>query len=345
MKAYTVFLCSTYADLVKERRAVRQGIEKLQQQYNSMEFFGARAARPIQVCLQEVRRSDIVVVVVGHRYGTIEPERGISFAEAEYQEAHRLHKPCLVYIRDQQARVLLEHVEQNAKKKRLLDTFKRTLQQQHACASFRNANGLAVQVIADLSRAFTKLNNHGATLEGPSDILEAERLRNSKPDLKLRIDGAAYRIGMNATSGVIRERLLAVRVRIHIENRGLRDTTVSDYELSLITWSGALKGVRLDMTSRSSPVPASMAEHLPVHKDYPAINKDLLVPNGHGVSCSVLMLFRQTKHIDQQREYDNEATFRLTIADSFGKSWTVERQGARLNGDGGRDAFQNGERF
>ena len=61
----TVFLCSTYADLAEERERVLDAIRRLQLQHDSMEFFGARANIPIETCLAEVRRSDVLVVVVG----------------------------------------------------------------------------------------------------------------------------------------------------------------------------------------------------------------------------------------------------------------------------------------
>src|SRR5215213_1159029 len=96
----TVFVCSTFSDLSAEREAVLDAIRRLQLQHDSMEFFGARAEQPIETCLEEVRRSDVIVVIVGHRYGSIAPDLGISYSEAEYSEGYRLGKPCLIYIRD-----------------------------------------------------------------------------------------------------------------------------------------------------------------------------------------------------------------------------------------------------
>src|SRR3954452_21201377 len=95
-----IFLCSTYSDLVTERQAVVGAIRELQLQHKAMEFFGARADRPIEVCLAGVAKSNILVVIVGHRYGSVVPGQSISFSEAEYKEAQRLNKPCLVYMRD-----------------------------------------------------------------------------------------------------------------------------------------------------------------------------------------------------------------------------------------------------
>ena len=110
-KSLTVFVCSTYADLIEEREAVLQVIRKLQHQHDSMEFFGARTDLPIETCLEEVRRSDVLVVIVGHRYGSLVPEMGISFSEAEYREGHSLGKPCLVYLRDENVPILPTYLE------------------------------------------------------------------------------------------------------------------------------------------------------------------------------------------------------------------------------------------
>jgi Domain of unknown function (DUF4062) len=126
-KVLTVFLCSTYADLANERQHILDAVRRLSLQHDSMEFFGARSDLPIETCLAEVRRSDILVVVVGHRYGSLVPELGISFSEAEYREGQRLGKPCLVYLRDENAPILPRDFERDPEKLRLLDAWKSNL--------------------------------------------------------------------------------------------------------------------------------------------------------------------------------------------------------------------------
>jgi hypothetical protein len=153
----TVFVCSTYADLSDERGAVLDAIRRLQLQHDSMEFFGARANQPIETCLDEVRRSNVLVVVVGHRYGTLVTGLGISFSEAEYREGHRLGKPCLVYMRGDDVPVLPKHVERDPEKLALLETWKSLLQQRHTIANFKESNDLALQVAADLGRTLSEI--------------------------------------------------------------------------------------------------------------------------------------------------------------------------------------------
>ena len=94
-----VFICATVYDLTNERQSVIDAVRRLQMLHDCMEFFGARPNEPIETCLEEVRRSDVVVVIVGHAYGTLVPDGSMSFTEAEYREACRLGKPCFVYLR------------------------------------------------------------------------------------------------------------------------------------------------------------------------------------------------------------------------------------------------------
>src|SRR5690349_21641750 len=119
--SFTVFVCSTFSDLGQERDRVLDAIDRLKLQHDSMEFFGARASQPIETCLKEVQASDVLVVIVGHRYGSLVPNLGISYSQAEYDEGFKLNKPCLVYIRDENVPILPKYMERDPEKLRLLD--------------------------------------------------------------------------------------------------------------------------------------------------------------------------------------------------------------------------------
>jgi len=155
-KPFTVFLCSTFADLEAERAVVLDVAQRLQLQHASMEFFGARANRPLETCLDEVRRSDIVIVIAGHHYGAIVPELGISFSEAEYAEGCRLNKPFLVYIKDDTP--LPENTDRDPVQRRHLAQWKQTLLDKQTVFKFHTVQELAVQVAADLSRTIQTLS-------------------------------------------------------------------------------------------------------------------------------------------------------------------------------------------
>ncbi len=152
MAAFTVFVCSTFDDLQQEREGVLDAIRRVQHRHNAMEFFGARDEQPIETCLDEVRKSDLLVVIVGLKYGSLPPGLGISYSQAEYEEGLRLEKPCLVYVRDDNVPILPKYVERDPDKLRLLEAWKRTLNARHTVAKFADWPRLAVQVAVDLGR-------------------------------------------------------------------------------------------------------------------------------------------------------------------------------------------------
>ncbi len=124
---YTVFVCSTFDDLQPERDGVLDAIRRVQQRHAAMEFFGARDEQPIEACLNEVRQSDLLVVIVGLKYGSLPLGMGISYSQAEYEEGVRLDKPCLVYVRDDNVPILPKYVERDPDKLQLLEAWRRTL--------------------------------------------------------------------------------------------------------------------------------------------------------------------------------------------------------------------------
>jgi hypothetical protein len=148
--SFTVFVCSTFDDLEREREGVLDAIRRVQQRHNAMEFFGARPGWPIKVCLDEVRERDLLVVIVRLKYGSLPPGMGISYSPAEYEEGARLNKPCLVYLRDDDIPILAKFVERDPDKLKLLETWKQALNAKHTVAKFEDWQRLAVQVAADI---------------------------------------------------------------------------------------------------------------------------------------------------------------------------------------------------
>jgi uncharacterized protein DUF4062 len=161
----TVFICSTYSDLSSEREAVLEAVRRLKLQHDSMEFFGARDERPVETCLEEVRKSDVLVVIVGHLYGTLVSELSVSFSEAEYAEGVRLKKPCLIYVRDENVPVLPRYFEHDPEKLRLLGRWKATLRDRHTIVTFKGSRDLAAQVTADLKRIIRRVSEEAEAQE------------------------------------------------------------------------------------------------------------------------------------------------------------------------------------
>lgn len=151
-KSPLVFLCGSSEDLRDEREAALKTIHRLNFQCRSMETFGARVDIPIQTCLKEVKESDVLVVIIGRRYGSINPDLGISYSQAEYEEAQRLTKPCLIYMRDEMVPLPASKTELDSRKLLLLTSWQETLQTKHTVHRFQDCMDLAIQLASDLSR-------------------------------------------------------------------------------------------------------------------------------------------------------------------------------------------------
>ena len=96
METHTIkiFVSSVSAQLASTRDQIIQDLSKAGYDVGAMERFGARPAIPLDVCLSELRSSDIVILLVGPRYGSLLPQ-GMSYTHAEYREAQSAGVPVI----------------------------------------------------------------------------------------------------------------------------------------------------------------------------------------------------------------------------------------------------------
>src|SRR5437879_4693874 len=97
MSALTVFVSSTFEDLVEARRSVFDAILGLNCRPVGMEGFGAADLPPWEKIQREIDEADCCVTVVAGRYGTVD-ENGVSYTEKEYAYTVRLGKPVLCFL-------------------------------------------------------------------------------------------------------------------------------------------------------------------------------------------------------------------------------------------------------
>lgn len=150
--SFLVYVSGPYDDLKNEREAVIVVLQHLQLPQNCMEFFGARPNNPLETSISEVERSDIIIIIVGHKYGSFVPDNNISYSEAEYKEAHKLGKPCLVYIKDESMSIPPKFIEDDPHKIQALRAFKKLLKNEQTVYYFKDQLDLAVRVAIDLKR-------------------------------------------------------------------------------------------------------------------------------------------------------------------------------------------------
>jgi hypothetical protein len=82
-----VFISSTFEDLRDERQAAVEGVLLAKHIPAGMELFTAGDASQLEVIKQWIKESDVYLLILGARYGSIEPLSGFSYSEIEYDFA------------------------------------------------------------------------------------------------------------------------------------------------------------------------------------------------------------------------------------------------------------------
>lgn len=110
-KKLQVFVSSTFSDLIRERQAAVEAILAAGHIPAGMELFAAGDESQMQVIKQWIDESDIYLLILGGRYGSVEPVSGKSYTQLEYEYALDVGKPlfaCVIKDDAVEARVKAE---------------------------------------------------------------------------------------------------------------------------------------------------------------------------------------------------------------------------------------------
>lgn len=88
-----VFISSTYADLLPERQAAVSAVLKAGHIPAGMELFTSGDSSQLETIKRWIDESDVYMLILGGRYGSVEPTSGISYTELEYDYAIQQKKP------------------------------------------------------------------------------------------------------------------------------------------------------------------------------------------------------------------------------------------------------------
>lgn len=86
-KKLQIFVSSTYTDLVEERQAAVQAILNAGHIPAGMELFTAGSQSQLETIYKWIDDSDVYMLILGGRYGSIEPKSGKSYTQLEYEYA------------------------------------------------------------------------------------------------------------------------------------------------------------------------------------------------------------------------------------------------------------------
>lgn len=97
-KKLQVFVSSTYTDLLKERQAAVEAILTCGHIPAGMELFTAGDETQMTVIKRWIEESDVYLLILGGRYGSIDPKSKKSYTQLEYEYALELEKPYFTVV-------------------------------------------------------------------------------------------------------------------------------------------------------------------------------------------------------------------------------------------------------
>lgn len=102
-KKLQIFISSTYSDLKEERQAAVQAILKAGHIPAGMELFTAGDKSQMETIKRWIGESDVYMLILGGRYGSIEPTTSLSYTELEYEYAVEKEKPLFAVVITEEA--------------------------------------------------------------------------------------------------------------------------------------------------------------------------------------------------------------------------------------------------
>jgi len=102
-KKLQVFVSSTYEDLKADRQAAVSAILKAGHIPAGMELFTSGDQSQMDIIRRWIDESDVYMLILGGRYGSVESSTQISYTELEYDYASQLDKPLFAVVIDEAA--------------------------------------------------------------------------------------------------------------------------------------------------------------------------------------------------------------------------------------------------
>lgn len=238
-KKLLVFVSSTYTDLIEERQAAVEAILKAGHIPAGMELFTAGNKSQLQAIYNWIDQCDVYMLILGGRYGSLEPESLVSYTELEYNYTANRGMPIFSVVANESAidtKVKLHGAKViETQNKRQYDQFKdKVLERISAFYSDTKDIKLAVHESLGDYRVDASLPGWISGRELP-DIAsltdELDRLRSENAELERRI--GSIRPDNEADQDFSQLRSLLIGTEIKVPQK-LIENAVSEQNMSVL---------------------------------------------------------------------------------------------------------------
>lgn len=155
---YQVFISSTYTDLIEARSAA---INTVLESYNfpvGMELFGADNDEQWTIIRELIDSSDFYILILGHRYGSISKQDGISFTEKEFDYALEKGIKLMCFVRKDNVPTLPHERDSNSENIEKLQQFREKVLTDRLCEFWDNVDDLKHKISSSL---YKNMRKHG----------------------------------------------------------------------------------------------------------------------------------------------------------------------------------------
>lgn len=198
-RRYQVFVSSTYKDLIEHRQLVIKSLLEADAIPAGMELFPAADDTAWNLIKRVIDESDYYIVIIGGRYGSTDPDSGLSYTEMEYNYASKRGKPILALLHQDPGKIAKELTEEGEPWEKL-QAFRSRVEREKHCKYWSNEGELQVAAILGFTNAKSQYPTlgwlRGADAKTVEDVEERRILERRLEELQRQLsqfeDATAY---------------------------------------------------------------------------------------------------------------------------------------------------------
>jgi hypothetical protein len=278
-KKYQVFISSTYSDLIEERKKALDILLMADCIPAGMEAFVATDNEQFEVIKKVINLCDYYILIIGKRYGSINPSTGISYTEMEYEYAKENNIPVLVFVIDDSVSLSAEKIDSEPEKVEKLKLFREKVMDNRLVSTWNTRDDLIGKLAVAIMQAKIEISRPGwqravdydeASLR--RDIMELQAQKN---DLETKLQKANNEIESFTVQNNIAFDDCEIKIDYHYYQSNLRRN--NSIKISLPNLFSIISTEMMDVIITESTVCNAIKRHiLSSSSDY-YFNDDQLV--------------------------------------------------------------------
>lgn len=221
MKKLQVFISSTYEDLVEERQIAVESVLNAGHIPAGMELFKSGDTSQKDAIKKWIEESDVYMLILGGRYGSIDPETELSYTHWEYKYAEEIGKPRFAVV------ISNEYLDTRVQEVGISVLERKNVQKYE---------GFKKDVLSKISKFYSDLKD--------IKIAVLESLKEYEKDEKLSGWVAGYEIDKYQKIETSYMQLLEESKKLQIENNNLKEKNRKKQEISEVPYDDIKKTLK-----------------------------------------------------------------------------------------------------